>query len=133
MSFDLELQCLAQKYPLRLVDRIVELQKTQWIKAFKNVSLNEKIFKGHFPEKPIYPAIYVVEGLCQCAQLMYGSTLAVTAKLTDFKFTKPVLPGEQIVYEVSYDSTVGPFVTSRAKAFVDGKVVAKGTIVGCEL
>ena len=123
---------IQQSYPILLVDRVLEIEPQKKVRAIKNVSLNEKIFKGHFPENPIYPAIYLVEGLCQCAQLMFGSSVAVTAKLEEFKFTKPVYPGDQIVYEVELQEQLGAFVISKAYAYVDGKKIAQGKILGCE-
>jgi 3-hydroxyacyl-[acyl-carrier-protein] dehydratase len=124
---------IAHRYPLLLVDRVLDVKVGEFVHAIKNVSMNEKVFLGHFPDHPIYPAIYIIEGLCQCAQIMLGAEKAVTAKLEEFKFTQPVYPGDQIVYEVKLVSYMAQFQIAEAKARVNGKVVAKGTIVGCKL
>lgn len=120
-------------YPIRLVDRVIETDPQKSVKAFKNVSFNEKIMIGHFPNKPILPAIYIVEGLSQCAQIMLGAQVAVTAKLESFKFKQQVVPGDQLHYEVTLESKMGQFQIANATARVDGKVVAKGQIIGCSL
>jgi len=124
---------IAHRYPLLLIDRVLDVRPREFVRGLKNVSLNEKVFLGHFPDRPIYPAIYIVEGLCQCAQVMLGASIAVTAKLEDFKFIKPVVPGDQLIFEVELESMLGPFQTAKAKAMIDGKTVVKGTIIGCEL
>ncbi|MGE3975126.1 MAG: 3-hydroxyacyl-ACP dehydratase FabZ [Bdellovibrionales bacterium] len=124
---------IAHRYPLLLVDRVLESRTGEYVKATKNVSFNEKVFLGHFPNHPIYPAIYIIEGLCQCAQVMLGAEKAVTAKLESFKFTRPVYPGDQITYEVELESMMGAFQIAKAVASVNGKAVSKGTIVGCKL
>ncbi len=121
------------RYPLLLVDRIIEEKPGEFVKAYKNISFNEKIFNGHFPNQPIYPAIYIVEGLCQCAQIVLGSQVAVTAKLESFKFTQQVLPGDRLQYEVNQKAMMGDFQIAEAKAIVNSKVVAKGEIIGCQI
>ena len=121
---------LPHRFPILLVDKILELNLKKKIIAQKNITFNDPIFQGHFPGHPIYPAVHLVEGLCQCAQLMYQSELAVTVKLEDFKFSKPVVPGDILIYEVILDSEKGPFVVSKAEIKVAGKIVTKGIITG---
>ena len=127
------MEAIAHRYPLLLLDKVLAVEPGQSVTGIKNVSFNEKVFLGHFPGRPIYPAIYIVEGLCQCAQVMLGAQVAVTAKLEEFKFVKQVVPGDQLRYEVQLLEKIGQFQRASAKALVDGKVVAKGTIVGCEI
>lgn len=124
---------LAHRYPLLLVDKVLECVEGERVSAVKNISYNEKVFLGHFPGQPIYPAIYIVEGLCQCAQIMLGATVAVTAKLDEFKFLAQVKPGDQLVYDIKLQEMVGNFQIAVAKATVNGKAVAKGKIVGCSI
>lgn len=121
------------RYPLALVDRVLEEVTLSKVTAIKNVSFNEKIFSGHFPDKPIYPAIYIVEGLCQCAQIMLGAKIAVTAKLEDFKFTQQVVPGDQLRYEIILESMIGQFQIAKGKVYVGSTIVAKGKVIGCSL
>lgn len=124
---------IAHRYPLLLIDRVIEEKPGELVRAIKNVSFNEKVFLGHFPDQPIYPGIYQVEGLCQCAQVLLGAKVAVTAKLDKFKFLKKVVPGDQLIYEVKLESLVGGFQTVTAKAYLGEEVVTKGQIIGREL
>ncbi|MBI4042406.1 MAG: 3-hydroxyacyl-ACP dehydratase FabZ [Deltaproteobacteria bacterium] len=121
------------RYPFILVDRVLEKEPGKRVVAIKNVSFNERIFLGHFPKQPIFPAVYIVESLCQCAQIMLEADVAVTAKLDSFKFTRPVVPGDQLHLEVTLDKRVGDFQIANARASVEGKKVATGVIVGCKL
>jgi 3-hydroxyacyl-[acyl-carrier-protein] dehydratase len=119
------------RYPLALVDKVLDEVPLKKVVAIKNISFNEKIFLGHFPNKPIYPAVYIVEGLCQCAQIMLGAQVAVTAKLEDFKFFQQVVPGDQLKYEVNLEEMIGQFQIAKGKVYVGQTVVAKGKIIGC--
>ncbi len=123
---------IRQRHPLLLVDRVLE-SSAERVLALKNVSFNEKVFVGHFPDQPIYPAVYLVEGMCQTAQLLMGAGVAVTAKLEDFKFSRKVLPGDQVIFEVTRESRLGRFLVAQASARVDGQVVARGRVVGASL
>lgn len=121
-----------QRYPLLLIDRVEEVAAEK-VRAIKNVSLNEKVFVGHFPRQPIYPAVYIVEGLCQCAQILLGAGVAVTAKLEDFKFLQRVVPGDRLHYEVEREARMGKFLIVKARATVDGATVSTGRIVGASM
>jgi 3-hydroxyacyl-[acyl-carrier-protein] dehydratase len=118
------------RYPLILVDKIIELEPEKRVLAIKNVTLGEVIYSGHFPTDPILPGIYTVEGLCQSAQILVGKEKGITAKLDQFKFLQAIRPGDQITYDVSLESLVANFYTFKAQAFVEGKLVCKGKITG---
>jgi 3-hydroxyacyl-[acyl-carrier-protein] dehydratase len=123
---------IRQRFPLLLVDRVLEASDAR-VRVLKNVSFNEKVFLGHFPGQPIYPAVYLIEGMCQTAQILMGARVAVTAKLDDFKFSRKVLPGDQVIFEVTRETRLGRFLTASASASVDGQVVARGRVVGASL
>lgn len=117
---------IPHRYPLLLVDRVLKLEPQVECEAVKNVSLNEIILHGHFPNNPIYPAAYIIDGLCQCHQMLMGMEYAVTAKLDKWRFRFPVNPGDQIHYHVKLKHKFGEVYESEATASVDGKVCAKG-------
>lgn len=118
----------AHEYPIRLVDKVIERMPKKYAKTVKNVSINEKIFCGHFPHEPILPAIYVVEGMCQTAQIMYGKGVAVTAQLDKFKFLQKVIPGDQLIFEATLEKQVQDFFLVNVKATINKKTVAKGKL-----
>lgn len=123
---------IRQRYPLLLVDRVLEATEER-VRTLKNVSFNEKVFTGHFPDQPIYPGVYLVEGMCQTAQILMGARMAVTAKLDEFKFSRQVIPGDQVEFEVTRESQLGRFVAVVARARVDGREVARGRVLGAIL
>jgi beta-hydroxyacyl-ACP dehydratase FabZ len=123
---------LPHRYPLLLVDRILELEPDRRIVGLKNVSANEPYFAGHFPGHPIMPGVLIVEAMAQVggvlASLMPGSErkLAYFASIDRCRFRRPVRPGDQLIVEavvVRFRTRMGKMrVTGR----VDGEVVADG-------
>jgi len=125
------LQKLPHRYPILLVDRVLELEKGVRIKALKNVTMNEPYFTGHFPHRPVMPGVMMLEAMAQAAALLSIETVGITiddksvfyfAGIDGARFKRPVEPGDQLVLEVFLD---------RAKA---GIFKFKGTgRVGTEL
>ncbi|MCU1286165.1 MAG: 3-hydroxyacyl-[acyl-carrier-protein] dehydratase, FabZ form [Acidobacteriales bacterium] len=126
---------LPHRYPLLLIDRVLELERRKRIVAIKNVTANEQFFTGHFPNFPIMPGVIIVEAMAQA-----GGTLLLTEfpdrekKLILFtgieraKFRRPVVPGDQLRIEVDvlvWRSTAGKM---QGKAFVDGKLACEAVI-----
>ena len=126
---------LPHRFPLLLIDRVIELQRRKRIVAIKNVTVNEPFFTGHFPGYPIMPGVLVVEAMAQA-----GGTLLLTEfpdrerKLILFtgieraKFRRPVAPGDQLRIEVDvlvWRTTAGKM---QGKAFVDGKLACEAVI-----
>ncbi len=123
---------LPHRYPILLVDRILDFERGQWIRGLKNVSMNEQVFQGHFPNRPVFPGVLIVEAMAQT-----GGCLAMQEfedrhrKVIYFmgidavKFRKPVLPGDQLVMEIKVLSNRGKICKMRGEAFVDGGKVAE--------
>ena len=103
-------EILPHRYPLLLVDRIVSISPNEKIEAYKNVTINEEVFNGHFPTQPIYPGVYIIEGMAQAGGVlafvsMFGEEAQNTGdKIVYFmsidkaKFRNPVTPGDKLVY-----------------------------------
>ena len=123
---------LPHRYPMLLVDRILDLEPKEWIRGLKNVSINEEVFQGHFPKRPIFPGVLIVEAMAQTGGcLMMQAIEDRAAKVIYFmgidgvKFRKPVLPGDQMVMEVKVISLKGRICKMRGEAFVEGIKVAE--------
>jgi len=114
MTLDIHqiLKMLPHRYPILLVDRVLEIDKGKSIKAIKNVSINEPFFLGHFPHRPVMPGVLILEALAQAAAIlafdMLGKvpddkTVYYFAGIDGARFKRPVEPGDQLILEVSLD------------------------------
>jgi 3-hydroxyacyl-[acyl-carrier-protein] dehydratase len=126
---------LPHRYPFLLVDRVLDVEPQKRIVAIKNVSANELFFTGHFPEQPIMPGVLIAEALAQVGCIMmYTENDQVTGKipllmgLNNFKFRKPVVPGDQLVMEVELLKIRRGFGKIKGYAKVEGNIVAEGEI-----
>jgi 3-hydroxyacyl-[acyl-carrier-protein] dehydratase len=137
------LKILPHRYPLLLIDRVLELQPRERIVAIKNVTINEPFFLGHFPGLPIMPGVLIVEAIAQAGgALLLTEVEDQTDKIMVFtgieraKFRRPVSPGDQLRLEVAVKGwrTVPGLVAAKMQgtASVDGKRVAEA-IVSCQL
>ena len=128
---------LPHRYPFLLVDRVVELDAGKRIVAFKNVTLNEPFFNGHFPGHPVMPGVLIVEALAQASGLLIGlsgthpgkqNRIFYLAKVDNARFLKPVVPGDQLRLEVHLKRLIRGMGIFTASAMVEGVAVAT-----CEL
>ncbi len=114
MTMDIHkiLERLPHRYPILLVDRVLELEKGVRIKALKNVTMNEPYFTGHFPHRPVMPGVMMLEAMAQVAALLSIETVGVTlddktvfyfAGIDGARFKRPVEPGDQLVFDVVLD------------------------------
>jgi 3-hydroxyacyl-[acyl-carrier-protein] dehydratase len=106
------LEKLPHRYPILLVDRVLELDKGKRIKTLKNVSINEPFFVGHFPHRPVMPGVLMLEAMAQSAALLAFDMLGIVsddktvfyfAGIDGARFKRPVEPGDQLIMEVSLD------------------------------
>jgi beta-hydroxyacyl-ACP dehydratase FabZ len=123
---------LPHRYPLLLVDRILDFEPKEWIRGLKNVSFNEAVFQGHFPSRPVFPGVYIVEAMAQTGGCLLMREYEDRARKVIYfmgidavKFRKPVLPGDQLVMEVKVIQFKGRICKMRGEAFVDGQKVAE--------
>jgi len=121
------LKKLPHRYPILLVDRVLEVEKGVSIKAIKNVSINEPFFNGHFPHRPVMPGVLMLEALAQTAALLAFETLGVTpdentvyyfAGIDGARFKRPVEPGDQLTLKVKLDRMKAGIFKFKAEAWV---------------
>ena len=127
---------LPHRYPFLLVDRVLEVEPEKKIVAIKNVSINEIFFNGHFPEHPIMPGVLIAEALAQAGCIMMmcneqenSGKLPLLMGLNNFKFRKPVVPGDQLIMEVEAVKIRKKFGKIKGLAKVGNELVAEGEIV----
>ena len=131
---------LPLRYPFLLVDRVTALTPKESITAYKNVSISEPVFQGHFPDHPIYPGVMILEGMAQAGGVLAFKSMGemtpeeIDAKVVYFmsidkaKFRAPVTPGDKLVYEISVMKNKGAVWQFEAKATVEGKLVAQAEL-----
>ncbi|OEU46510.1 MAG: 3-hydroxyacyl-[acyl-carrier-protein] dehydratase FabZ [Desulfobacterales bacterium S3730MH5] len=128
---------LPHRYPFILVDRIIEIVPDERIVGLKNVTINEPFFQGHFPGAPVMPGVLIVEAMAQAGGiLVYASRSEEGHKgpvyflgIDKARFRKPVIPGDQLVFEVIWTKRRGNVSKMSAKATVEGTLVAEAEIM----
>ena len=129
------MKILPHREPFLFVDRIISLEKGKHVTGIKNVTINDYFFKGHFPGKPVMPGVLIVEAMAQVGGVMMLSPEENRGKLAYFlaadnvKFRKTVVPGDQLVLDVTAGRIKSKTGQVHAKALVDGKVVAEADLM----
>ncbi len=131
------LTLLPHRYPILLVDRVLELEPHKRIKALKNVSINEPYFTGHFPARPVMPGVLILEALAQAAGLLTfaeeeydpAKSLYYFVGIDNARFKRPVEPGDQLILNVSFERNLRGIWKFSAFAEVEGAVVAEANLM----
>ena len=132
------LKQLPHRYPILLVDRVLEIEKGVRIKALKNVSINEPYFLGHFPHRPVMPGVLMLEALAQAAALLAFDTLGQTpddqtvyyfAGIDGARFKRPVEPGDQLILEVELDRMKSGIFKFKALAKVGDEIATEADLM----
>jgi UDP-3-O-[3-hydroxymyristoyl] N-acetylglucosamine deacetylase/3-hydroxyacyl-[acyl-carrier-protein] dehydratase len=129
------MELLPHRYPLLLVDRVLEYDEGKSIKALKNVTINEQFFLGHFPGLPVMPGVLIVEALAQVGGILLFMGLPDRAKkvvlfttLDAVKWRRSVRPGDQLIMDLRVIHIRGPYVHMHGVAKVDGKIACEATM-----
>ena len=141
MQYDINAikKILPHRYPILLVDRVSELIVNESIIAYKNITASEPVFEGHFPDQPIYPGVYMIEGMAQAGGILAfeshnKESINMHGKIVYFmsidkaKFRVPVTPGDRLEYRVNVIKKRGQVWQFEAKAYVEDKLVAEAEL-----
>jgi UDP-3-O-[3-hydroxymyristoyl] N-acetylglucosamine deacetylase/3-hydroxyacyl-[acyl-carrier-protein] dehydratase len=127
---------LPHRYPFLLVDKIVEMKMDEKVVGIKNVTANEPFFEGHFPGQPVMPGVLILEAMAQTGGILLlngtenpGNTLVYFMAIDNAKFRKPVIPGDQLVFELTMLSRKTKVCRMAGKAYVDGTLVAEAEMM----
>lgn len=129
---------LPHRYPFLLVDRVTELQLGERVVAYKNISMNEYFFQGHFPGNPVMPGVLIVEAMAQAAGILGFKTMDKTPEegsiylfcgADKVRFKRQVIPGDRLQLEANYVSDKRGIWKFECRATVEGELAASATIL----
>jgi len=133
-------EIIPHRYPFLLLDRITDLTLKETIVGYKNVTIGDNIFQGHFPGHPIYPGVMILEGMAQAGAILAFKSIGDMTKeeaaqkvvyfmsIDKAKFRKPVTPGDKLEYRVSVIKNKGQIWMLDGKAYVDDTLVAQAEL-----
>ena len=137
-TIDEVMRRLPHRYPLLLVDRVLECVPGQTIRALKNVTVNEEFFVGHFPGRPVMPGVLILEAMAQAAGILAFITAGVYpdentklyfAGIDKARFRRPVIPGDQVVLTATLQRRIRTIWKFAARAEVDGAEVCSAEML----
>lgn len=129
---------LPHRYPFLLVDRVVELHEGEFIVAYKNISINEQVFEGHFPDFPIFPGVLIIEAMAQAAGILGFKTMNKKPEdgsiymfvgADNVRFKRQVVPGDQLQLEAKIAAEKRGIWKFECKSSVNGELAASATIL----
>ena len=132
------LDYLPHRYPILLVDRVLDVVPGERIRALKNVSVNEFYFPGHYPHHPVMPGVLIVEAMAQTAAILAFKTMGSKPDdksvyyfvgIDNARFKKPVGPGDQLVIDVVLSASKRGIWKFSAKASVDGQIASEADLI----
>jgi len=132
-------EILPHRYPFLLVDRVTNIEKNETLNAYKNVSISENVFQGHFPGHPIYPGVMILEGMAQAGGILAFKSMDMSAQeasqkvvyfmsIDKAKFRAPVKPGDQLEYRISVIKQKGTIWMLKGEAYVNNKMVSEAEL-----
>ena len=126
---------LPHRYPFLLIDRILDYEADERVRALKNVTINEPFFQGHFPGEPVMPGVLIVEAMAQAGGVLAFLSadpnkdyLVYFTGVDEVRFRRPVRPGDQLIFELAKLRRRGLLWRFRGEAYVDGKLVCEGVL-----
>ena len=128
------MEIIPHRNPFLLIDKVEDLKPGESAVAYKNVTMNEEFFKGHFPGEPVMPGVLIVEALAQTGAVAilsmeeYKGKIAYFAGINNLKFKRKVIPGDTLKLEVEIIKRKGPVGIGKAVATVDGQIATTGEL-----
>ena len=130
------MKILPHRYPMLLVDRVLEIESGKRIVAIKNVTANEQFFQGHFPGAPVMPGVLIIEAMAQCCAILFlrdlpdrDSKLFLFGGVDKARFRKPVFPGDQLLLECDLLQKRSNSLRMHGTASVEGSIVAEAEML----
>lgn len=131
------LKLLPHRYPFVMVDKITRIIPGKEITGIKNVTMNEPYFQGHFPERPVMPGVMILEGMAQVGGVlgyhtlpeMIGTKLLYFAGIDSARFRKPVMPGDQLIFDLKLKKIKRGIMMMEGKAYVDDQIVTQADLM----
>lgn len=132
------LKKLPHRYPILLVDRVLEVEKGVSIKALKNVSINEPQFTGHFPHRPVFPGVLILEAMAQAAALLAFETVGVVpddktvyyfAGIDGARFKRPVEPGDQLIMNITLERMKAGIFKFKGATYVGDELACEAELM----
>ncbi len=129
---------LPHRYPLLLIDRVVDYEKGKWIKALKNVTANDEYFNGHFPHNPVMPGVFMIESLAQTAAILSFLTMGEKPDeksvvyfvgIDNTRFKRPVEPGDQLILDVTITRNMRGIWKYAGTGSVDGQIALEAELM----
>ena len=131
------LALMPHRYPFLLLDRVLEMDDER-IRAYKNVTINEPFFTGHFPDRPVMPGVMIVEAMAQAGGFLLlnrvpeedrqGKLILFTG-IDNCRFRRPVIPGDQLMFEVNVVNVRSSFAKMHGRAMVDGELACEADLM----
>ena len=137
LKYDIKeiMKTIPHRYPFILVDRVTECVLGKYCKGYKNLTINEEFFCGHFPENPVMPGVLQLEAMAQMAagaiapMPAYEGKLFLYAGIDGVRFRRPVIPGDRFDMETEIVKIKGPIVKVHAKGSVDGQLAVEADLM----
>lgn len=137
--FDIEeiMKNVPHRYPFLLIDKVLEFSANESVTTLKNITINEAQFQGHFPGKPIFPGVYIIENMAQSSAFLLAksaggvdeSKVYFLGRVNKVSFMNPVTPGDQLITTIKVEKLFGSSAMVSAVSKVDDKTVAKGELM----
>lgn len=127
---------LPHRYPFLLVDRVIDWEEGKWLHAIKNVTYNENFFTGHFPHKPVFPGVLILEAMAQATGILAFKThklpadeLYYFAAVDKARFKRPVTPGNQMIIKVEFLKERSGVASFKGKVYVEDNLVCEADLM----
>ena len=137
--FDIEeiMKNVPHRYPFLLIDKVLEFSANESVTTLKNITVNEAQFQGHFPGKPIFPGVYIIENMAQSSAFLLAksaggvdeSKVYFLGRVNKVSFMNPVIPGDQLITTIKVEKLFGSSAMVSAVSKVGDKTVAKGELM----